>query len=69
MGCHQAECFEVVSTVIPSNWRVWIHESSAIGISPQSWQGPGFAEALVEHDASAYSVFEKERQVILAEEP
>lgn len=69
MGSHQAECFEIVSTVIPSNWRVWVHESSAIGISPQSWQNPGFAEALFEHDPSAYAVFEQERQVILAEEP
>ncbi|RZI84074.1 MAG: hypothetical protein EOP38_10365 [Rubrivivax sp.] len=66
---HQAECFEVVSTAVPSNWRVWIHESSAIGISPQSWQVAGFAEALFEHDPSAYLVFEQERQVILAEEP
>ena len=69
MGSYQAECFEIISTVIPSNWHVWIHESSAIGISPRSWQAPGFAEALFEHDPPAYSVFEKERQVILTEEP
>jgi hypothetical protein len=66
---HQAECFEVVSTVVPSNWRVWIHESSAIGISPAAWQAPGFAEALFEHDPATYPVFDRERQVILNEDP
>ena len=66
---HQAECFEVVSTLVPSNWRVWIHESSAIGISPAAWQAPGFAEALFEHDPATYPVFDRERQVILNEDP
>lgn len=69
IGNHQAECFEVVSTIVPSNWRIWIHESSAIGISPESWQEPHFAEALFEHDPSVYPVFERERQVILNEDP
>jgi hypothetical protein len=66
---HQAECFEVVSTVVPSNWRVWIHEGSAIGISPVAWQAPGFAEALFEHEPATYSIFDRERQVILSEDP
>jgi hypothetical protein len=66
---HQAECFEVVSTVVPSNWRVWIHETSAIGISPAAWQAPGFAEALLEHEPATYAIFDRERQVILSEDP
>jgi len=68
-GSHQAECFEIVSTVVPSNWRVWIHDSSAMGISPAAWQVPGFAEALFEHDPTTYPIFEHERQVILNEDP
>lgn len=66
---HRAECFEVVSTVVPSNWRVWIHESSSIGISPAAWQTPGFAEAFFEHDPATYPVFDSERKVILREDP
>ena len=69
IGNHQAECFEIVSAVVPSNWRVWIHESSAIGISPAAWQAPGFDEALFEHDPTTYPVFERERQIILNEDP
>jgi hypothetical protein len=66
---HQFECFEVVSTVVPSNWRVWVHQSSSVGISPAAWQVPGFAEALIEHDPATYSVFDRERRVILSEDP
>jgi len=69
IGNHQAECFEVVSTVVPSNWRVWVHDSSAVGISPAAWQATGFAEALFEHDPATYPVFDRERQVILHEDP
>jgi hypothetical protein len=61
IGSHQA--------VVPSNWRVWIHESAAIGISPAPWQAPGFAESLFEHDPATYLVFDRERQVILREDP
>lgn len=68
-GTHQAECFKVASTIVPSNWRVWVHESSSIGISPAAWQAPGFAEALSEHDPATYAVFDRERRVILSEDP
>ena len=66
---HRAECFEIVSTVVPSNWRLWIHESSAMGVSPFSWQSAEFTEALLEHEAKAYSIFEYERGIILNEDP
>jgi hypothetical protein len=69
IGSHQAECFEVISTVVPSNWKVWIHQNSAIGISPGAWQVPGFAEALFDHDPATYSIFDRERKIILAEDP
>lgn len=69
MGNHRAECFEVVSTVAPSNWRVWIHESSAIDISPHAWQVNGFIEAFFDHDPATYPIFVREREIMLREDP
>lgn len=68
-GSYSANCFEVITTIVPSNWRVWIHESCTIGISPLAWQEPGFAEALIDHDLSAYSSFVREREIIMKEDP
>ncbi|GGY20384.1 hypothetical protein GCM10011289_24980 [Paludibacterium paludis] len=69
MVSHQAECFEIVSTVVPSNWRTWIHNSSAIGISPVAWQDPSFNEGFFEHDPAIYPIFVREREIMLREDP
>lgn len=69
IGNHLGECFEIVSTVVPSNWRVWVDKRSVIGISPCAWQAPGFLDALLEHDPDTYPVFDRERQIILNEDP
>lgn len=69
MGHHRAECFEIVSTVVPTNWRLKIMEDGAISIAPKSWQAPGFLETFYDRDPSAYSVFERERDLILKEDP
>jgi hypothetical protein len=69
MGYHSAECFEIVSDVIPSNWRVKIYKMADIDISPEAWQVPGFLEDFYDADPKAYSIFERERDVILSEDP
>jgi len=69
MGSHQAECFEVVSTIVPSNWCVWIHESSAIGISPLTWQDSSFNKGFFDHDPVTYPIFLREREIMLREDP
>lgn len=69
MVSHPAECFEIVSTVVPSNWSPWIHSSSAIGISPVAWQDPAFAENFFDHDPQTYQIFEREQKIILQEDP
>jgi len=69
MGSYQAECFETISTVVPSNWRVWVHESSAIGISPLALQRPGFDEDFPNHYPATYPVFVHEWEIILKEDP
>ena len=64
-----AECFEIVSTVVPSNWQVWIHaDSKVIGISPASWQCENFEEKFYNHDSRAYPTFEHERQIVIDED-
>lgn len=68
LGRHQAECFEVVSEVIPSNWREWEREGVK-GVSPVAWQAAGFYEAFYDHDPATYPVFERERDLILKEDP
>ena len=69
MVSHQAECFEIVSTIVPSSWRAWIHESSAIGISPEAWQAASFNEGFFDHDPATYPIFVREREIILNEDP
>lgn len=69
MGGHQAECFEIVSTMAPSNWRSKVNANGAISIAPAAWQEPGFLEAFYDRDPIAYHIFEKEYGLILSEDP
>ena len=68
LGRHQSQCFEVVSNVIPSNWREW-RRGQGGGMSPVAWQTPGFYEKFYDHEPEAYSIFEQERDVIFHEDP
>jgi hypothetical protein len=68
LGSHQAECFEVVSEVVPSNWRTWVNEQAS-GASPAAWQASGFYEAFYDHNPATYPIFERERDVIVRENP
>ena len=69
MGYHSADCFEIVSDVIPSNWRVKIYKMSDIDISPAAWQEHGFLETFYDADPTVYPIFERERDIILSEDP
>lgn len=69
LAYQRAEAFEVVSTQVPSNWRIRVGEDGAIGIAPGAWQKVGFFEAFYEQDPSAYSIFEQARDSILSEDP
>lgn len=68
LGSHQEECFEVVSNKVPSNWCEWSGENVS-GVSPLAWQSPGFYEAFYDHDPTTYPIFERERDLIIAEDP
>lgn len=64
----QEECFEVVSDVVPSNWHTMVYPTFT-DISPAAWQEPGFYEAFSDHDPATYPIFEREREIILGEDP
>ncbi len=68
LGIHQEECFEIVSEVVPSTWRKWVNENAS-GVSPFAWQAPGFYEAFYDHDPATYPIFERERDIVLSEDP
>lgn len=68
MGYKYAECFEIVSEKIPSNWREWKNQGAS-GLGPEAWQAPGFLEAFHDHDPAAYPIFERERDIIVSEDP
>jgi hypothetical protein len=65
---NQEECFEVVSELIPSNWQKW-QFNDAWGMSPAAWQENNFYEKFYDHEPSVYPIYERERNVILREDP
>lgn len=69
MGAHQAECFEIVSTTAPSNWRLTMNVNGALTIMPATWQQIGFLAAFYDRDSDVYPIFEGERNLILHEDP
>ncbi|MGO3741124.1 hypothetical protein [Kerstersia sp.] len=69
MGLHPAECFEITSDIIPSNWKMKIHKMSAIEISPARWQENNFLEDFYDADPAVYPIFEAERDIIMREDP
>lgn len=69
LGLHLESCFEVVSEFRPSNWCDRVLKGGAVEISPKAWQAEDFWEALYDGDPNAYQVFDRERQLILSEEP
>lgn len=69
LGHHPAACFEIVSQFKPSNWRERVIKGSAIETSPVPWQREGFWEDLYDGDSQANLIFERERNLILSEEP
>jgi hypothetical protein len=68
MGYQHAECFEAISEKVPSNWREWKNKNAS-GMGPEAWQAPGFLEAFYDHDPATYPIFERERDIILSEDP
>lgn len=68
MTSHSEYCFEIISERIPSNWVKWMRADYS-GMAPATWQEQGFYEAFYDHDLAVYPVFEKERKIILSEDP
>ena len=68
LASHRADCFEIVSEHVPSNWRSSVNDGYT-DISPASWQEQNFYESFSEHEPWTFPVFEHEREVILREDP
>lgn len=68
MGSHQAECFEIVSKIVPSNWHT-IDYGNCSDTSPAAWQEFNFYELFSDHDPASYPIYERERDIILHEDP
>jgi len=66
---HRAQCFKIVSTVVPSNWHLEIFQSGAVFIEPKSWLEQDFWVNFFDHDPCAYLTFKQERDIILKEDP
>lgn len=69
MGGHPAECFEIVSTIVPSNWRPTINIQGVIIFAPEAWQVSRFFADFCDRDPAVYPIFERERNIILNEDP
>jgi hypothetical protein len=66
---HRAECFEIISTIIPSNWHVWVEPSSMMGASPLSWQDLDYIMGFADRNPEMYPIFLKEYELMLKEDP
>lgn len=68
VGFHPAEAFEVVSDVVPPNWKE--HKSdSFVQVMPGSWLESNFFERFYDREQDAVSIFEEEREAILKSDP
>lgn len=68
LSCHLSECFDIVSTRIPTSWSPWVTEDSSIGISPKAWQVDGFMEMVLEGEELSLNIFKKECDLIISED-
>lgn len=66
---HRSQCFEIISTKVPSNWSTWLEGTGHIGISPMSWQIENFAIDLAENNPLVLDRYLQERDQIFNEDP
>jgi hypothetical protein len=69
LGSHRIESFEIVSTLVPSSWRVEVQANGAVFIGPEAWLTPGFFEAFSDREPDAYLIFKRERDLIVSGDP
>jgi hypothetical protein len=65
---YSAQCFEIVSTVVPSNWHLKIIQDGTILIEPKSWLEQDFWVNFFDHDPDFYPIFKREHDIILKED-
>lgn len=67
---HDSPQFEIVSSHIPSNWVIdqSAPYSRIITLAPKEWNIRGFWDDYFDMKAEALAIFEKEKNIIYAEE-
>ena len=65
---HDAQQFETISSVIPSNWIVIANSNRGFQMLPESWSRIGFWEEYFNCDSNAVEIFNKEMKIILNSE-
>ena len=73
-SCHQAilvpiGCFKVISTHVPSNWSIHICEHGGVLLGPGSWNHENFWVDFFDDDQVALDIFEREKAIMLREDP
>ncbi len=69
MALIRAECFDVISVIVPSNWSIKIYPNSSITFGPRAWLEDSFYERFYDRDPDVYPIFERERDIIMKEDP
>ena len=62
------ECFETVSEIVPSNWKIDLSDN-CVTITTESWAKDNFWVAYFDGEPWAEDIFEKELQIMLDEDP
>lgn len=65
----QPDLFEIVSSIIPSNWAVVSRKPGFIELSPKAWTRPGFWVDFFDGEPNAVACFENERRVSISADP
>lgn len=66
---YAVDMFQVVSGIIPSNWIIVGGKGVNFEFIPEAWARPGFLEDYFNGVEEAIEVFEREKELIIQEDP
>jgi len=58
---YDSRMFEVVSEIIPTDWRVTSSAVGSLRFGPRSWDAPGFWEAFMDRESWAIDAYREGR--------
>lgn len=63
-----ASQFEVISDLVPSNWKISIVNKSLIVLGPKEWRQPNFWDSCYDGDPATLEIYKREARIIMEEE-